>query len=183
MKQHSRENLLSIDTDHSVVVSVGWGVLMRVLLFLQRNRAECECVLAVNSPGTTPVGSVGENDVKLRDAEGISSLVAVRTDAPFTAENLYHLGFTRLGPLRDINDRPGVTQALETIPDVFLDEPLGTGHCDGVAINREECEEALGYVREKFEWKDGGLDHTGSVPALVTAARRAAGPIFEEVRL
>jgi len=127
MKQHSRESLLSIDTDHSVVVSVGWGVLMRVLLFLQRNSAECERVLAVNSSGT-PVGFVGENDVKLRDAEGISSLVAVRTDAPFTAEDLYHLGFTRLGPVKDINDRPGVTQALETIPDVFLDEPLGTGH-------------------------------------------------------
>jgi hypothetical protein len=52
-----------------------------------------------------------------------------------------------------------------------------------VAINRDEFEAALGYVREKFEWKDGGLDHTGSVSALVTAAHHAAGRIFEEVRL
>ena len=115
--------------------------------------------------------------------EGICSLVAERTDAPFTTEDLYQLGLTRLGLLKDINDRLGVSEALDTLPDVFFDVALATGHCDGVAINRDEFEAALGYVRESFEWKDGGLNHTGSVFARVTAAHRAAGRIFEEVRL
>lgn len=114
---------------------------------------------------------------------GICSLVAERIKAPFTTEDLYQLGLIRLGLFKDINDRLGLSEALDTLPDLFFDAPLTTGHFDGVAIDRGEFEAALGYVKQRLQWKDGGLDHAGSVSALVTAANHAAGLIFEGIRL
>lgn len=73
-------------------------------------------------------------------------------------EELEDWGRIRLGLLRDLNNRLGVSDADDRLPERFFAEPLPSGRLAGTMIDEREFARALDYVRNELHWTTHGVD-------------------------
>jgi aldehyde:ferredoxin oxidoreductase len=70
----------------------------------------------------------------------------------WTVADILKCGERRLNMLRAFNAREGVGREQDTLPKRIYDEPLKGGASDGVAVTRQEVEEALDMYYDMCGW-------------------------------
>ena len=91
-----------------------------------------------------------------------AALINAVTGWSWTVADVQKSGERRLNMLRAFNAREGVGRDGDTLPKRIFDEPLKGGASDGVAVTRQELEEALDIYYEMCGWdvKTGKPTHT-----------------------
>lgn len=90
--------------------------------------------------------------------QDVLDLASERVGRPVTRENLEDWGRMRLGLLRDLNNRLGVSEAEDRLPERFFAEPLPSGQLAGVVIDDAAFARALDYVRSELHWSAHGVE-------------------------
>ncbi len=81
-----------------------------------------------------------------------AELMRATTGWDWTVEDVQKIGERRLNMLRAFNAREGAGRDMDTLPKRIYDEPLKGGASDGVAVTRQEVEEALDMYYEMCGW-------------------------------
>jgi aldehyde:ferredoxin oxidoreductase len=81
-----------------------------------------------------------------------AELLQATTGWDWTVDDVQKIGERRLNMLRAFNAREGVGRELDTLPKRIYDEPLKGGASAGVAVTRQEVEEALDMYYEMCGW-------------------------------
>jgi aldehyde:ferredoxin oxidoreductase len=81
-----------------------------------------------------------------------AELMRATTGWNWTVADLLKIGERRLNMMRAFNAREGVGREMDTLPKRIYDEPLTGGASDGVAVTRQEVEEALDMYYEMCGW-------------------------------
>jgi aldehyde:ferredoxin oxidoreductase len=81
-----------------------------------------------------------------------AELLRATTGWDWTVDDVQKIGERRLNMLRAFNAREGVGRELDTLPKRIYDEPLKGGASDGLAVTRQEVEEALDIYFEMCGW-------------------------------
>jgi aldehyde:ferredoxin oxidoreductase len=81
-----------------------------------------------------------------------AELLRAVTGWEWTVDKVQEIGERRLNMLRAFNAREGAGRELDTLPRRIYDEPLNGGASDGVAVTRQEVEEALDMYYEMCGW-------------------------------
>ncbi|HEX9089901.1 MAG TPA: aldehyde ferredoxin oxidoreductase family protein, partial [Anaerolineales bacterium] len=91
-----------------------------------------------------------------------AELMRATTGWDWTVDDVQKIGERRLNMLRAFNAREGAGRDRDTLPKRIFDEPLKGGASDGVAVTRQELEEALDIYYEMCGWdvKTGKPTHT-----------------------
>ncbi len=81
-----------------------------------------------------------------------AELIRATTGWEWTVDDVQKIGERRLNMMRAFNAREGVGREGDTLPKRIYDEPLIGGASDGVAVTREEVEQALDIYYEMCGW-------------------------------
>ncbi len=81
-----------------------------------------------------------------------AELMRAVTGWEWTVNDVQKIGERRLNMLRAFNAREGAGREQDTLPKRVFDEPLKGGATDGVAVSRQELEEALDMYYEMCGW-------------------------------
>jgi len=81
-----------------------------------------------------------------------AELLRATTGWDWTVDEVQKIGERRLNMLRAFNAREGAGRDRDTLPKRIYDEPLKGGASDGVAVTRQELEEALDMYYEMCGW-------------------------------
>jgi aldehyde:ferredoxin oxidoreductase len=81
-----------------------------------------------------------------------AELMRATTGWDWTVADILKAGERRLNMLRQFNAREGVGRERDTLPKRIYDEPLKGGASDGVAVTREEVNEALDMYYDMCGW-------------------------------
>ena len=81
-----------------------------------------------------------------------AELMKATTGWDWTVADILKCGERRLNMLRAFNAREGVGREQDTLPKRIYDEPLKGGASDGVAVTRQEVEEALDMYYDMCGW-------------------------------
>jgi aldehyde:ferredoxin oxidoreductase len=81
-----------------------------------------------------------------------AELMRATTGWEWTVDDVQKIGERRLNMLRAFNAREGVGRERDTLPKRIYDEPLTGGASNGVAVTREEVEQALDMYYEMCGW-------------------------------
>jgi len=81
-----------------------------------------------------------------------AELMKATTGWDWSVNDLQKVGERRLNMLRQFNAREGAGREHDTLPKRIYDEPLKGGTSDGVAVTRQEVEEALDMYYEMCGW-------------------------------
>jgi aldehyde:ferredoxin oxidoreductase len=81
-----------------------------------------------------------------------AELMRATTGWDWTVADILKLGERRLNMLRQFNAREGAGRELDILPKRIHDEPLKGGASDGVAVTREEVEQAKDIYYEMCGW-------------------------------
>jgi aldehyde:ferredoxin oxidoreductase len=81
-----------------------------------------------------------------------AELMRATTGWDWTVADILKSGERRLNMLRAFNAREGVGREQDTLPKRIYDEPLKGGASDGVAVTRQEVQEALDMYYEMCGW-------------------------------
>jgi aldehyde:ferredoxin oxidoreductase len=81
-----------------------------------------------------------------------AELMRATTGWDWTVDDVQKIGERRLNMLRAFNAREGAGRDMDTLPRRIYDEPLKGGASDGVAVTRQEVEEALDMYYEMCGW-------------------------------
>lgn len=92
--------------------------------------------------------------------EDVVELASEQLGRAVTREELEDWGRMRLGLLRDLNRRLGVSETDDWLPQRFFTEALPSGRLAGAVIDEAEFASALAYVRGEFQWSADGVEHT-----------------------
>jgi aldehyde:ferredoxin oxidoreductase len=85
-----------------------------------------------------------------------AAMVRAVTGWEVTVEELIALGIRRINLMRTYNAREGFTRKDDALPKKFFKPLLGTGPTAGLAVGKEEFENALDMYYEMHGWtKDG----------------------------
>jgi aldehyde:ferredoxin oxidoreductase len=81
-----------------------------------------------------------------------AELMKATTGWDWNINDVQRVGERRLNMLRQFNAREGAGRERDTLPKRIYDEPLKGGASDGVAVTRQEVEEALDIYYEMCGW-------------------------------
>jgi aldehyde:ferredoxin oxidoreductase len=81
-----------------------------------------------------------------------AELMHAVTGWDWTVDDVQKVGERRLNMMRAFNAREGAGRERDTLPKRLYDEPLKGGASDGVAVTRQEVEEALDIYYEMCGW-------------------------------
>jgi aldehyde:ferredoxin oxidoreductase len=81
-----------------------------------------------------------------------AELMRATTGWDWSVADILKLGERRLNMLRAFNAREGAGREHDTLPKRIYDEPLKGGASDGIAVTRQEVEEALDMYYEMCGW-------------------------------
>jgi aldehyde:ferredoxin oxidoreductase len=81
-----------------------------------------------------------------------AELMRATTGWDWSVDDIQKIGERRLNMLRAFNAREGAGRDMDTLPRRIYDEPLKGGASDGVAVTRQEVEEALDMYYEMCGW-------------------------------
>jgi aldehyde:ferredoxin oxidoreductase len=81
-----------------------------------------------------------------------AELLKATTGWDWTVAGVQKIGERRLNMLRAFNAREGAGRDRDTLPKRIYDEPLKGGASDGVAVTRQEVEDALDMYYEMCGW-------------------------------
>jgi aldehyde:ferredoxin oxidoreductase len=81
-----------------------------------------------------------------------AELIKATTGWDWNINDIQKVGERRLNMLRQFNAREGAGRERDTLPKRIYDEPLKGGASDGVAVTRQEVEEALDMYYEMCGW-------------------------------
>jgi aldehyde:ferredoxin oxidoreductase len=81
-----------------------------------------------------------------------AELIKATTGWDWTVADVQKIGERRLNMLRAFNAREGVGRERDTLPKRIFDEPLKGGASDGIAVTRQEVEQALDMYYELCGW-------------------------------
>ncbi len=81
-----------------------------------------------------------------------AELMRATTGWEWTVDDVQKVGERRLNMLRAFNAREGAGRDRDTLPKRIYDEPLKGGASDGVAVTRQEVDEALDMYYEMCGW-------------------------------
>jgi aldehyde:ferredoxin oxidoreductase len=81
-----------------------------------------------------------------------AELMRATTGWDWSVDDVQKVGERRLNMMRAFNAREGAGRELDTLPKKIFDEPLQGGASDGVAVTRQELEEALDIYYEMCGW-------------------------------
>ena len=81
-----------------------------------------------------------------------AELIKATTGWEWNINDIQKVGERRLNMLRQFNAREGAGRERDTLPKRIYDEPLKGGASDGVAVTRQEVEEALDMYYEMCGW-------------------------------
>ena len=81
-----------------------------------------------------------------------AELIRATTGWDWTVADVQKIGERRLNMLRAFNAREGVGRERDTLPKRIFDEPLKGGASDGIAVTRQEVEQALDKYYELCGW-------------------------------
>jgi aldehyde:ferredoxin oxidoreductase len=74
-----------------------------------------------------------------------------------TIEELIQVGLRRINLMRTFNAREGFTRKDDTLPAKFFKPLAGTGPTAGIAVGRQEFENALDMYYKMHGWTSDGL--------------------------
>jgi aldehyde:ferredoxin oxidoreductase len=81
-----------------------------------------------------------------------AELLRATTGWDWTVDDVQKIGERRLNMMRAFNAREGVGREHDTLPKRIYNEPLKGGASDGIAVTRQEVEEALDIYYEMCGW-------------------------------
>jgi aldehyde:ferredoxin oxidoreductase len=81
-----------------------------------------------------------------------AELLRATTGWDWTVADVQKIGERRLNMLRAFNAREGAGREYDTLPKRIYDEPLIGGASDGLAVTRQEVEDALDIYYEMCGW-------------------------------
>jgi aldehyde:ferredoxin oxidoreductase len=86
-----------------------------------------------------------------------AAMVQAITGWDVSIEELIQVGIRRINLMRTFNAREGFTRTQDSLPEKFFKPLGGTGPTAGIAVGREEFENALNLYYQLHGWTDDGI--------------------------
>ena len=86
-----------------------------------------------------------------------AAMVKAVTGWDVTIEELIQVGLRRINLMRTFNAREGFTRKDDSLPEKFFKPLVGTGPTAGIAVGRQEFENALDMYYKMHSWTADGL--------------------------
>ena len=79
------------------------------------------------------------------------------TSSSLDLEKFLFLGKLRIEAQQSFNSKVKVSEKLNTLPQIFFDQPIKSGPSEGKKIDRQEFEDAKQLVYEASGWSNRGV--------------------------
>jgi aldehyde:ferredoxin oxidoreductase len=98
--------------------------------------------------------------------EELAAVITAVTGVDTSVDDVVEMGRRRLNMLRGYNAREGISADQDALPSRLFDEPLQGGTSDGVALDRDEFEQARARYYELAGWDDAGRPTAATLESL-----------------